>query len=74
MGYAMGDTKELVRQSDGIDLGVTRALAQSLLQNGIPVQQVTDGAIADLRICRAAIAELLGKKDLSFLCSRIILI
>ena len=61
VGYAMGDIKELVRTSDGIDLGVTKEQAQRLLDDGIPVQKVTDGAIADLDKCRSAIAELLGK-------------
>ena len=61
VGYTMGDTKEITRTSEGIDLGVTREQAQRLLDAGIPVQQVTDGAIADLNKCRSAIAELLGK-------------
>lgn len=57
--YAMGDTKDIIKQSDGIPLGVSRAAALRLIESGFKVQTVTEASIAELRIVRSTISQLL---------------
>ena len=57
--YAMGDLKELIRESEGIDIGVTRAAALQLIEHGFAIQQISEAAIEDLKLVRNTIRQLL---------------
>jgi hypothetical protein len=57
--YAMGDTKELIKESEGIDLGVSRHAALEMLDKGFSCQHVSEASISDLKIVQSTITQLL---------------